>query len=191
MKRQNKSNAIFIILIAVAIGLACGSAEQTEEANKMVEQANRKLDESKELYAKTEKRNRELFSAKITDLAQLDNYKRLKGDEAKSIADDYERVARMLKEVARQYDDISRLNLPEKYKDYAKLKSDEYAKRAEAVSARKGNAQAFREIDNPDTMLAKFDENNMKSDRLFKEAEDIAAKAKKVEEEHKEVFKQT
>lgn len=46
MKRPNKLNAIFILLIAVAIGLACGGvAAQTEEANKMVDQANKKLDE--------------------------------------------------------------------------------------------------------------------------------------------------
>ena len=88
------------------------------------------------------------------------------------------------------YDDISRMKLNEKYKDYAKLKSDEYAKRAEAVNIRKGNAQAFMEIDDPNTMLAKFDENNSKSDRLFKDAEDIGAKAKKIEEENKEIFKQ-
>jgi hypothetical protein len=96
----------------------------------------------------------------------------------------------MMKEISRMYDDISRMKLNEKYKDYAKLKSDEYAKRAEAVNIRKGNAQAFMEIDDPNTMLAKFDENNSKSDRLFKDAEDIGAKAKKIEEENKEIFKQ-
>ena len=98
---------------------------------------------------------------------QLQSYKFLKSDEAKSIVADYERTSEMLKDISKQYDDISRMNLNEKYKDYAKLKSDEFVKRAEAVNIRKGNAQAFAEIDDAKTMLAKFAENNTKSDKFF------------------------
>ena len=190
MKRQNKLNAIFILLIAAAISLACSGANQTDEANKIVGQANKKLDEAKELYGKTEKRNNELFSPNIQTVPQLQNYKSSKSVEAKSIVADYEKVSEMLKDISKQYDDVSRMDLGEKYKDYAKLKSDEFAKRAEAVGIRKGNAQAFAEIDDPRTMMTKFDENNSKSDRLFKDAEDLSAKAKKIEEENKDIFKQ-
>ena len=191
MKRQNKLNAILIILVAVAISLACSGANQTEEANRVVDRANKKLDEAKDLYGKTEKRNRELFSVNVQTVQQLQNYKSNKSGEAKLIVADYEKVSGMLKDISKQYDDVSRMNLSEKYTDYAKLKSDEFAKRAEAVEIRKGNAQAFAEIDDPRTMTAKFDENNSKADRLFKDAEDISSKAKKIEEENKDIFKQT
>ena len=191
MKRQNKLNAILIILVAVAISLACSGAKQTEEANRVVDRANKKLDEAKDLYGKTEKRNRELFSVNVQTVQQLQNYKSNKSGEAKLIVADYEKVSEMLKDISKQYDDVSRMNLSEKYTDYAKLKSDEFAKRAEAVEIRKGNAQAFAEIDDPRTMTAKFDENNSKADRLFKDAEDISSKAKKIEEENKDIFKQT
>ena len=191
MNRQNKFNAIFIIIAAVALGLACSGVVQTEEANEIVERANKKLDEAKELYTATETRNTKLFAANVNTVSQLQDYKANKNSEAKSIVSDYEKVSEMLKDVSRQYEDISRLNLSEKYKDYARLKSDEYATRAEAVAVRKGNAQAFLEIDDPAAMMTKFDENNSKSDRLFKDAEDIAAKTRKMEEEHKDLFKQT
>lgn len=190
MRGQNKFNAIFIIIVAALLGLACSGAAQTEEANKTVEQANKKLDEAKELYAKTETRNARLFDVNINTIPQLQSYKANKSDEAKSIVADYEKVSEMMKDISRQYDDISRMNLSEKYKDYARLKSDEYAKRAEAIGIRKGNAQAFMEIDDPSTMMAKFDDNNSKSDRLFKDAEEIGAKAKKMEEENKDLFRQ-
>jgi hypothetical protein len=190
MKKQNKLNAIFIALVAIIIGLACSGTEQTADANKVVGEANKKLDEAKELYARTETRNTNLFNAQVKTISQLQYYKASKSSEAKSIVSDYEKVSEMLKDVSRQYDDISRMNLSEKYKDYAKLKSDEYAKRAEAVGIRKGNAQAFMEIDDPRTMMTKFDENNSKSDRLFKDAEEMGAKAKKMEEENKDIFKQ-
>ena len=104
---------------------------------------------------------------------------------------DYEKVADNLKDIAKQYDDISRLKVDDKYKEYAKLKSDEYAKRAEAVGVRKGNAQAFMEITDPKIMMSKFDENNAKSDKLFKDAEDMGAKAKKMEEDNKDLFKKS
>ena len=145
----------------------------------------------KDLYEKTEKRNKELFSVNVQNDRQLQAYKFLKSDEAKSIVAEYERASEMLKDISKQYDDISRMNLNEKYKDYAKLKSDEFVKRAEAVNIRKGNAQAFAEIDDAKTMLAKFDENNTKSDKLFKDAEDIATKAKKIEDENKEIFRES
>lgn len=191
MKKQNKINAIFIIIVAVVMGLACSGGSQVEEANKIVDTANKKLDEAKDLFAKTETRNTALFSTNIQTVGQLQTYKSNKSGEAKSIVSDYERVSEMLKDVSKQYDDVSRLNVGEKYKDYAKLKSDEFAKRSEAINIRKGNAQAFMEIDDPRQMTSKFDENNAKSDRLFKDAEDMGAKAKKMEEENKDLFKQT
>ncbi len=194
MKTRNKLNAIFIAVIALALGLACsggsGGSQQTE-ANKLVDQTNAKLEEAKTLMAKTEARNTALFSANIQTVQQLQIYKMRMSDEAKEVVGDYEKVSEMLKDVSRQYDNISRMDLDAKYKDYAKLKSDEFAKRADAVNIRKGNAQAFMEIDDPKTMTAKFDENNSKSDRLFKDAEDMGVKAKKIEEENKDLFRQS
>lgn len=176
--------------IAMVIGCSSSGGNQQAEANKIVDQANKKLDETKELYSKTETRNSTLFSANIQTVPQLVYYKSRMAGEAKSIVTDYEKVSDNLKDIAKQYDDISRLNVDDKYKEYAKLKSDEFAKRSEAVNIRKGNAQAFAEISDPRILVTKFQENNTKSDRLFKDAEDIASKAKKIEEDNKEIFKQ-
>lgn len=190
MNKQNKLNAIFIILVSVAIGLACSSSgNQQAEANKIVDQANKKLDEAKDLYAKTETRNKNLFSVNIQTLPQLQSYKAKMNGEAKSIVADYEKLSEMLRDISKQYDDVSRMDLNDKYKEYAKLKSEEFTKRSEAVNIRKGNAQAFMEIDDPKTMTTKFGENNGKSDKLFKDAEDIGAKAKKIEADNKEIFR--
>jgi hypothetical protein len=190
MKHRNEFNKLFITIVAIAVCLACGSGNQTEEANKIVDSANKKLDQAKELYSKTETRNTKLFNANVQTVEQLQAYKSGKSDEAKAIVEDYETVSEMLKDISKQYDEVSRMNLTEKYKDYAKLKSDEYAKRSEAINVRKGNALAFMEIDDYKTMTTKFDDNNAKSDRLFKDAEDIGAKAKKLEEENKDMFRQ-
>lgn len=190
MNQLNKLNAIFIAIFGIALIVACGGGMQTEEANKVVDAANKKLDDGKVLYDKTEDRNKKLFSADVRTVRELQYYKEDRKDEAKSIVADYEKTVEIMKDVSRQYDDISRMNLDEKYKEYAKLKSDEYLKRAEAINIRKGNAQAFMEIDDYKTMTTKFEDNNAKSERLFKDADEIASKAKKIEEDNKEIFRQ-
>jgi hypothetical protein len=190
MKTSNKFNAVLIVLGAILLGLACSSGgDQMAEANKIIDAANKKLEDAKALYVKTDSRNTDLFNAKVQTVGQLQAYKNSKSGEAKAISDDFEKIGQMLKDVAKQYDDVSRMNVNEKYKEYAKLKSDEYVKRAEAVDIRKGNAQAFMEIDDYRTMVAKFDENNKKSDKLFTDAGEIEAKSKKIEDENKDIFK--
>lgn len=193
MKNANRINILIALFIGITIALGCsssGAGTQQAEANKIVDEANKKLDATKEKYAAVEVRYNFLFSANIQTVQQLRYYKAKMDGEAKSIASEYDSIATSLKDISKQYDDISRLNVDEKYKEYAKIKSDEYAKRSEAVAIRKGNAQAFAEIDDPRIMVTKFAENNSKSDKLFKDAEDFGTKAKSIEENNKEIFRQ-
>ena len=192
MNNQNKLNMIFAIMITAFLALACsGGSSQQAEANKIVDEANKKLEEARSLMVKTETRNKTLFSANIQTVSQLQAYKNRMGDEAKGIIADYEKVVESLKDISKKYDDVSRMNVSDKYKEYTKIKSEEFARRADAVGVSKGNAQAFADIDDPKTMLSKFDENNDKSTKLFKEADELAAKAKKIEDENKDIFRET
>ena len=192
MNNRNKLNTIFIVLAAAALVLACGGGgDQLAEANKRVDEANKKIDEVNDLIKKTEAQNQILFGANIQTVGQLNYYKdRMRGT-AKDIVDSYEKAGSTLKEVSKIFDDASRLNVSDKYKEYVKLKSDEFGKRAEAADIRKGNAQAFIEIDSPRTMAQKFNDNNDKFTKKVKEADDIAEKAKKIEADNKDIFKTT
>lgn len=187
---KNKFSLLMVLALTIGIGLACGGGNQQAEANKIVEEANKKLEEAKELMTKTDARGAKLFSTPIKTVEQLNEYKEKMKGEAKSISEDYEKVSNMLKEISKKFDEASRLNVTEKYKEYAKIKSDEFAKRAEAIGIHKGNTQAFVEITEPKQMFAKFEENNKKSAGFMKEAEELGAKAKKMEEENKDLFKQ-
>jgi hypothetical protein len=186
---QNKFNLAAVLLVVLTVGIACSGGNQQAEANKIIDEANKKLEDARALMVKTEERNQKLFGADVKTVGQLAAYKERMKDEAKSIADDYEKVASELKEISKKYDEVSRLNVSDKYKEYSKIKSDEFAKRAEAINIHKGNAQAFIEITEPKQMLAKFEENNKKSESIYKDADDLAAKAKKIEEENKDLFK--
>ena len=190
MNTQNKLNAILAIIVTAFIALACSGGDQQAEANKVVAEANKKLEEARTLIVKTEARNKTLFSANIQTTGQLAAYKNRMESEAKEIVADYEKVSEMLKDISKKYDDVSRMKVSDKYKEYTKIKSEEFAKRADAVGVQKGNAQAFAEIDDPKTMLSKFNENNERSEKLFKEADELGAKAKKIEDDNKDLFKE-
>lgn len=192
MTTTNKLNILIVLIITVFIALACssGSSSQQAEANKIVAEANKKLEEARSLMVKTDARNKALFGADIQTNSQLQSYQEKMGSEAKEIISDYEKVAEALKDISKKYDDVSRMNVSEKYKEYTKIKSEEFALRSDAVATAKGNAQAFADIDDPKTMLAKFKENNEKSAKLFKDADELGAKAKKIEDENKDIFKE-
>ncbi len=189
MNSQNRLNTIFIIIASLAMVIACSGGDQQAEANKIVDEANKKIDEATALIKSTEAQNQVLFGANIQTVPQLVAYKDRMRSTAKQVVDNYEKAGEMLKDVSKKFDDASRLNVSDKYKEYVKLKSDEFAKRAEAALLRKGNAQAFIEIDSPRTMTQKFDENNDKFEKKVKEADDVAEKAKKIETENKDLFK--
>lgn len=189
MNNQNKFNFMIAIMLTAFIALACSGGDQQTEANKIVDAANAKLDEARKLMTATEARNTKLFAADVKNTAQLKAYKAEMTDEAKNISSEYGKVAASLREISKSYDDVSRMNVKDKYKEYTKIKSEEFAKRADAVDVQKGNAQAFADIDDPKTMFAKFDENNEKSKKLTKEADELAEKAKKIESENADIFR--
>lgn len=186
--KSGKQNLVWAVCALLFAVLACGNGNQQTEANKKVEEANRKLEDAKMLLAKNDERNRKLFSANVQTETELAEYKKAKNNEAEEIVADYEKVSAMLREISQIFDEVSRMNLNEKYKEYAKLKSDEFAKRAEAIAFRKGNAEAFIEIDDQKRMTKRFDENNTKADKLFNEAEEIRKKSKKLEDENRDLF---
>lgn len=188
MNGKKKFSAM-VIFIALLIGITtCSDVNQLTDANKLINEANTKIIVANDLLTKTNNRKNKLFSANIQNPEELLEYKKIQNSEAKSIFNDYEKICESLKEISKLFDDVSRMNLNPKYKDYAKLKSDEFNKRAEAIVIQKGNALAFIEIDDPQKMTARFDDNNTKSDKILTEAEELEKKARNLEIENKDVF---
>jgi hypothetical protein len=187
---KSKFYLFILAVLSIGVGLACGSGDQQTEANNLVSTANKLLAETNLLIKKTESRNQALFDADIQTDSELEAYKIKMKDEASEIVQAYKKSSEMLKDISNEYDSASRMNVQKLYQDYAKLKSAEFAKRSEAFDVRKGNAQAFIEIDSPKIMTGKFDENNSNFEKLIKEANEFGDKAKKFEDENKDFFKE-
>jgi len=178
MKTSNKLRTI-VAVFTVAILTACGG-NQIEEANHLVDKANKNIVEADELLKKTEKKNKELFAVPIQTEEELQIYKEKKSAEAGTIIEDFEKASNLAESAANQFAEAGKLNVPENFKEYLEIKSQEFAKRAEAVETRKGNAQAFLDYDGA-TMVKKFEENNEKSEKLMKEAKELGERADEVQ----------
>ena len=172
----------------IGVGLACNSADQQSEANKLVSEANNLTDKADVLIRKTEARNQKLFDADIQTVEELEAYKIKMKSEAESIIDCYTEASEILKKIAKKFDEAAQMNVREIYKDYAKIKSDEFTRRAAALDIRKGNAQIFIEADLPGRMTDKFDENNSRFEQLMREAEELSSAARNLENENRKFF---
>lgn len=187
MKTANKINTLIAILITLTLVLGC-SGDQQAEANKIVVEANSKLAEVRDLLKQAEARNNQLFDANIKSSEDLKAYRVKMAGEAKEIVTSYEKIADSLKEISGKFDGIAKMNVSDVFKDYAKTKSEEFAKRAEAVGIAKGNAQAFIDATDTKSMTAKFEENNTKTAKLFAEAGELGEKATKIENDNPKIF---
>lgn len=178
----------FFIGAALTSSSSCGGNNQQPEANRLGGEATNLLGETNNLIDRAEARNRKLFDADVQTVEELAAYKIKMKSEAQGIIENYAKVSKMLEEIAGKFDQAAQLNVREIYKEYAAAKSEEFAKRAEAFNVRKGNAQAFIEIDSPKQMTDKFDENNSRFEKLIKEADELGEAAKQIENENRDFF---
>ena len=101
----------------------------------------------------------------------------------------YDKAAEKCKEAASKYDEASRLQVSDQFKQYLILKAKEYNKRAEMVETAKGTPQALIESTNRSSFVIRAKSNNEKVDQLYKEAEDLGAQADKIQKDNPDAFK--
>ena len=181
--RYFSSHVAFVLLIAAI--WACGSStapSETDQANKLVDEGNAAVTDAKKFVSDAEGKKDQMMKTDIRRLAEA----RVRAAEAIAA---YDKAAEKCKEAAQKYDQASRLQISDKFKQYLILKVKEYNKRAEMVEAAKGTPQALIESTNRSSFVIRANSNNSKVDQLFKEAEDIGAQAQKLQKDNPDIFK--
>ena len=181
-------NAILTALLVGAALAACGGKDQRRAAGRIVRAAHDSIGATKILIEKTEARNRTLFDADIQTVSELADYKLRMRNEAQEIVANYAEASADLKKIAGKFDEAAALDVPDFYQDYARARAAEFRKRAEAFDIRKGNAQALIDIESPQRMTDRFDENNSRFEKLMREADEMAAAAAGIEIENRDFF---
>ena len=179
------SNSIVALLLLLAVVLACSKSvtvgNDTAQANKLVNDGNAAVQEAQKYLTEAEQKKQEMFSA------------RLGLTEARSIAKEaisaYDMAKEKCKEASKKYEEASKLNINEKFKEYLGLKVKEYDKRVELLETAKGTPQALIDARSRSSYIGMATANNERVDRLGREANDLAAQAEKLQKENPDIFK--
>lgn len=182
MNTPHHSNAFMALLLLVAAVLACSSGNETEKANKLGDEGNAAVKEGKAFVIDAETRKEKMLQTKVSQLAAA----RTLAKEAIAL---YDKAEEKCKEAAKKYAEASKLKISDKFKEYLGIKVKEYNKRAELVEASKGTPQALIDSQSRASFLSRAKENNAKVEGLSKEADDLAAQAKKLEADNPDMFK--
>ncbi|MEW6130612.1 MAG: hypothetical protein AB1757_26510 [Acidobacteriota bacterium] len=181
-----------VIRLAILLGLICLSVAcsgQTDEANKLINEANGILDKSRASSDKADRLLNELVGENLTKAEDAETYKtdnQAKFDEAVSLSEQSEKS---ISEAAAKFEQASKLKVDDKFKEYLGLKAQEFKKRAERFKAVAGFVKTFlaeKDVEKTDQLIA---DNNKKEGGLVKEADDLGAKAEKIIRDNPSLFK--
>jgi hypothetical protein len=181
---QSIANALLAGLLLLGVVLACSSGDETDKANKLVNEGNAAIEEGKKFVADGEDKKNKMLQ---TSVAQLADARTL----AKEAIRAYEQAEQKAKEAAGKFDEASKLKVSDKFKEYLGLKVKEYNKRAELVEALKGAPQALIDSENRASFISHASEANQKAEGLAKEADDLEAQAEKLQKDNPDTIKKT
>ena len=184
--RYFNSHIAFILLIAAiwACGSSTSNTADTDKANKLVDEGNAAVEQVKKLVGDAEAKKDEMMRTDVRRLAEA------RARAAESIAA-YDQAAAKCKEAASKFDEASRLNVSDKFKQYLVLKTKEFNKRAELMQAAKDTPQALIESTNRSSFQNRVASNQSKINQLYKEAEDLGAQADKIYKDNPDIFKKS
>ncbi|MFN2530056.1 MAG: hypothetical protein ABR555_02035 [Pyrinomonadaceae bacterium] len=181
-RSRNTSSALIAGLMIMGVLLACGTTDETDKANKLVNEGNSAVEQAKKYMGDAEQKKNKMMQ---TDVSQLGDARTTANEAIRA----YDQAGDKAKEAAGKYEEASKLQISDKFKEYLGLKVKEYNKRVEVVDALKGVPQALIDSQNRSSFISRANEATQKAERLNKEAEDIAEQAEKIQKDNPDAFK--
>jgi uncharacterized protein YjbJ (UPF0337 family) len=181
---QSGWRSVAAALLFLGVVLACGNTDETEKANKLVNEGNTAINEGKQHAAIADEKKNKMLQ---TNIAQLGEARTLANEAIR----EYDQAEGKAKEAAGKFDDASKLQINEKFKDYLALKAKEYNKRAELMESLKVIPQALIDSQNRQSFISRANEATQKAERLSKESDDLEAQADKVQSDNPSIIKKS
>jgi hypothetical protein len=186
IRERNSTSMLALGLILVAV-LACNLLNETDKANKLVDEGNAAAQDGKKFLTEAEEKRQAMMTA-LPDIKSAEEPVAARGLAKDAIAA-YDKARAKCNEAANKYEEASKLKINAKFKEYLTLKAKEYKTRAELMETAKGTPQALIDSSGPSMFIAKAKENDAKVSKLVKEADDLGAQAEKVHKENKGIFR--
>jgi hypothetical protein len=187
MGKKSQTNALESLLLILIVALACSSTDDTQKANQIVDDANQVIADankaSEDGLAKVY--SMETMLPKIKTQSDLGI--------ARSVARDGISVLAKAKdkydEAANKIADAGKLSINEKFKEYLDLKSQEMKTRSTAIETASREPQALIDSQTVSEFSFKAKSITDNFNNLKQQADDLAKKAAKLQEENKDVIK--
>lgn len=174
-------SALMAAVLLFGVVLACSGGDETDKANKLVDEGNAAINEGKKFLSDAEAKKDTMLRTDVSHLADA----RTLANEAIRV---YEQAEAKCKDAAGQFEDAGKLKINDKYKEYLALKVKEYNKRAELVDALKSIPQALIDSQNRAGFISRANDATAKAERLGKEADDLSAQADKIQKDNSSAF---
>ena len=183
MSPTKKPHLLLPLLISTCFVISCG---EMNRANRLVVDSNNAVKESEKFAVEAEAKlneldeRREEFPANREELTVI----------AQQTIELLDKAAQKLREAALNYAAASQTKIDDKLKEYLSLKSQEFNKHVEHLEAAREIPKSV--MDSSIRDFSSLDERRgeikQRIERLKKEWEDLAARAKKIREENKDKF---
>lgn len=185
MNPKKKPHLLLPLLISTCLIVACG---ELNRANRLVEDSNNAVKESETYAVEAEAKLKQLDSSQA-DFPSNREQLAVTSKEAIELLD---RAARKLREAAANYEAASQAKIDDQLKEYLALKSQEFNKHVEHLEAAMEIPKAVMDttVNDISALKARRAEINNRIEKLKKEWEELAARAKKIQEENKDKFEQ-
>jgi uncharacterized protein YlxW (UPF0749 family) len=172
--------SIFVLFACAVSGCRASAGDQTEEANKLVDEMNAIKQKAAAL---TQQAN-----AKGDELEQKDVEK--EGEQIKALAVDqvslYKQAAATYREAADKAEAASKLKTDAWFKDYLALNARHLRKIAEVLDVGREEAEAWVNEKALDDIADKRAQTEERAAKLSKEVDELSQQIQKSEEEHKD-----
>lgn len=182
MNNHRYPTAVMALLLLVAAFSACSMGDESQKANKLVDEGNAAVQEAKQSLTEAEDKKQKMLQTKAAQLEQA-------RATAKEAIAAYDKAEDKCKEASKKYDEASKLKIKDKFKEYLTLRVKEYNKRVELVETMKGVPQALIDSKKRSSFTSSANATNAKVDKLTKEADDLSAQADKLQKDNPDMFK--
>jgi hypothetical protein len=187
-EKMKNLTAILAILMLIFVGLAC-SGDETEKANSLVDEANKFVAEGNKAVQEAESKGKE-FDKKVSDASgQREEQQDINKFANDNLIPTYNKIKENYTKAGEKFGEASKLKINDKYKEYLQLKEQEFKKRAEYAESLNAIPNTLAKSQSKDEYLEKVEKDVENSKKLAKEADDIAAKATKIQTDNPTIFK--
>jgi tetratricopeptide (TPR) repeat protein len=181
--------AILAVLMMIFVGLAC-SGEETEKANGLVGEANKFIVEGNKNVTDAETKGTE-FDKKVTEIDSDDDHKAVSEFGEKELIPLYDKMKDNFQKAGDKFEEAGKLKLNEKYKEYLTTKAAEFKKRAEYAESLKAIPKTLSASKAAKDYSESVKKDVEKSQKLLKEAQELADKATKIQKDNPTVIQQS